>query len=64
MPLAVPSEPEALAARLVGARLGWASPNLLWMLSRHGWLDGIGFGLWGALGWRRRAQTAAGAAAS
>ena len=43
----------------VGARLGWASPDLIWMLSRHGWLNGIGFGLWGALGWRRWSQSGA-----
>ena len=40
----------------VGARLGVASPDLLWMLPRHGWLGGVGFGLWGALGWRRAAR--------
>lgn len=42
----------------VGARLGMTSPDLLWMLPRHGWLNGVGFGLWGALGWRRAARLA------
>lgn len=37
----------------VGARFGWAAPDVVWMLPRHGWLNAIGFGLWGALGWRR-----------
>ena len=37
----------------VGGRFGLASPDILWMLPRHGWLNAIGFGLWGALGWRR-----------
>ena len=37
----------------VGARFGLASPDVAWMLPRHGWLNAIGFGLWGALGWRR-----------
>lgn len=37
----------------VGARLGLASPDVGWMLPRHGWLNAVGFGLWGGLGWRR-----------
>ena len=37
----------------VGGRFGLASPDVAWMLPRHGWLNAIGFGLWGALGWRR-----------
>ena len=37
----------------VGPRLGLGSPDVLWMLPRHGWLNAVGFGLWGALGWRR-----------
>ena len=37
----------------VGPRLGVGSPDVAWMLPRHGWLNAVGFGLWGALGWRR-----------
>ena len=37
----------------VGARLGLDSPDMAWMVARHGWLNAFGFGLWGALGWRR-----------
>ena len=36
-----------------GARLGLAPPDIAWMTARHGWLNAFGFGLWGALGWRR-----------
>lgn len=43
----------------VGARLGVTAPDLLWMLPRHGWLNGVGFGLWGALGWQRAGRTEA-----
>ena len=43
----------------VGARFGLASPDVVWMLPRHGWLNGIGLGLWGALGWRRLRPRAA-----
>lgn len=45
----------------VGGRLGLAAPDVTWMLPRHGWLNGIGFGLWGALGWRRLRPRAAAA---
>ena len=37
----------------VGARLGMRPPDFGWMVSRHGALNAYGFGLWGALGWRR-----------
>ena len=37
----------------LGARLGLDAPDVVWMLERHGWLNAVGFGLWGALGWRR-----------
>ena len=37
----------------VGPRLGIGSPDIAWMLPRHGWLNAVGFGLWGAIGWRR-----------
>ena len=37
----------------VGARVGVPSPDMGWMVERHGWLNAFGFGLWGALGWRR-----------
>ena len=37
----------------VGARLGLRPPDFGWMVSRHGALNAYGFGLWGALGWRR-----------
>ncbi len=37
----------------VGARLGTRPPDFGWMVSRHGALNAYGFGLWGALGWRR-----------
>ena len=37
----------------VGARLGGAAPDVGWMAARHGALNAYGFGLWGALGWRR-----------
>lgn len=37
----------------LGPRLGIDSPDVAWMLGRHGWLNAVGFGLWGALGWRR-----------
>lgn len=37
----------------VGHRLGVGSPSVAWMVPRHGWLNAVGFGLWGALGWRR-----------
>ena len=43
----------------VGARLGGAAPDVAWMLPRHGWLNAVGFGLWGALGWRRLRPRAA-----
>lgn len=35
------------------ARLGSRPPDFGWMVSRHGALNAYGFGLWGALGWRR-----------
>ncbi|MDT0630302.1 YndJ family transporter [Rubrivirga sp. S365] len=47
----------------LGPRLGIASPDVLWMLPRHGWLNAVGFGLWGALGWRRLRPRPARAAA-
>ena len=37
----------------VGGALGHRPPDFGWMVSRHGWLNAFGFGLWGALGWRR-----------
>ena len=37
----------------VGPRLGVGSPDITWMLPNHGWVGAVGFGLWGALGWRR-----------
>ena len=37
----------------VGAQLGLRPPDFGWMVSRHGALNAYGFGLWGALGWRR-----------
>lgn len=37
----------------LGPRLGVESPNIVSMLARHGWLNAVGFGIWGALGWRR-----------
>ena len=37
----------------VGGTLGWAAPDVGWMAARHGALNAYGFGLWGALGWRR-----------
>ena len=36
-----------------GDALGVPSPDVTWMVPRHGWINGIGLGLWGALGWRR-----------
>ena len=36
-----------------GDRLGLAPPDIAWMTARHGWRNAFGFGLWGALGWRR-----------
>ena len=36
-----------------GPGLGVGSPDVVGMLAPHGWLAAIGFGLWGALGWRR-----------
>ena len=48
----------------VGGRLGLAAPDIAWMLPRHGWLNAVGFGLWGALGWRRLRPRAAPAPAS
>ena len=42
----------ALAAGFhVGGRGG--GPDVASMVGRHGWLVAFGFGLWGALGWRR-----------
>ncbi len=32
---------------------GRGGPDVTWMVERHGWLNAFGFGLWGALGWRR-----------
>ena len=32
---------------------GRGGPDIGWMVDRHGWLNAFGFGLWGALGWRR-----------
>lgn len=37
----------------LGPRLQVGSPDVAWMVPRHGWLLAVGFGLWGALGWRR-----------
>ena len=37
----------------LGARLGTRPPDIGWMVDRHGALNAYGFGLWGALGWRR-----------
>ena len=37
----------------VGTRAGTRAPAIDWMVDRHGWLVAFGFGLWGALGWRR-----------
>lgn len=37
----------------VGPRLGVGVADVGWMLPRHGWLNAVGFGLWGAMGWRR-----------
>ena len=37
----------------LGDGLGIGAPDVEWMVPRHGWLNGIGFALWGALGWRR-----------
>ena len=37
----------------LGPRFRVDSPDIAWMLQRHGWLNAVGFGLWGALGWRR-----------
>ena len=37
----------------LGPRLGVDAPDVAWMLPRHGWLNAVGFGLWGGLGWRR-----------
>ncbi len=36
----------------LGPRLG-GGPDVAWMVTTHGWINAIGFGLWGALGWRR-----------
>ncbi|WP_420456269.1 YndJ family transporter [Rubrivirga sp.] len=36
-----------------GARLGLDPPDVAWTAERYGWLVAYGFGLWGALGWRR-----------
>ena len=44
----------------LGPRLG-GGPAVAWMLTHHGWLNAIGFGLWGALGWRRLRPRPAGA---
>ncbi len=37
----------------LGDALGIGAPDVAWMVPRHGWLNGVGFALWGALGWRR-----------
>ncbi|MEM6285758.1 MAG: YndJ family transporter [Bacteroidota bacterium] len=37
----------------VGPRLGVGVPDSVRMLAQNGWLSAVGFGLWGALGWRR-----------
>ena len=37
----------------LGPRLGLEAPGVAWMVERHGWLNAFGFGLWGALGFRR-----------
>lgn len=47
-----------------GDALGAGAPDVAWMVPRHGWLNGIGFALWGALGWRRRRPRSAPAEAS
>ena len=36
----------------LGPRLG-GGPGVGWMVEHHGWLNAVGFALWGALGWRR-----------
>lgn len=36
-----------------GDAVGIGAPDVAWMVPRHGWINGVGFGLWGALGWRR-----------
>ena len=43
----------------LGDRLGLGAPDVAWMVPRHGWLNGVGFALWGALGWRRLRPRAA-----
>ena len=42
-----------------GDALGTGAPDVAWMVPRHGWLNGIGFALWGALAWRRLRPRAA-----
>ncbi len=37
----------------LGWRLGGDGPDVAQMTAQHGWLNAFGFGLWGALGWRR-----------
>ncbi|MEL6616277.1 MAG: YndJ family transporter [Bacteroidota bacterium] len=37
----------------LGDPLGIGAPDVAWMVPRHGWVNGVGFALWGALGWRR-----------
>lgn len=37
----------------LGPRLEGEAVDVAWVLPRHGWLNAIGLGLWGALGWRQ-----------
>ena len=41
----------------LGPRFGWPSPDVIAMIPRHGWLNGVGFGLIGMLAWRRLRTT-------
>ena len=41
----------------LGPRFGWPSPDVIAMIPRHGWLNGVGFGLIGMLAWRRLRST-------
>lgn len=37
----------------LGPQLGWAGPDIIGMIPRHGWIQAVGFALVGILGWRR-----------
>ncbi len=41
----------------LGPGFDWASPDIVGMIPRHGWLNGVGFGLMGMLAWRRLGGT-------